>query len=98
MTFDTDANNVRRRLHRSKLHFYRFGMGKKQETCVGCSQEFEYQVKRTGVGVGHSPFLLLNSTAKEKARERASHHLSRSLDKAMNRSTAPTVGYTNPRW
>jgi hypothetical protein len=74
-------------------------MGKKQETCVGCSQEFEYfeyQVKRTLVGVGHSPFLLLNSTAKEKARERASHHLSHSLDKAIEPVHCPNCGIYQP--
>jgi hypothetical protein len=89
MTFDTDANNVRRRLHRSKLHFYRFGMGKK-------AGDLRRLFPRVCVGVGHSPFLLLNSTAKEKAWERASHHLSHSLDKAIEPVHCPNCGIYQP--
>jgi hypothetical protein len=64
--------------------------------CGHCSTAFEYNIRRNGMGNGHSPFLLNNSGAKRTAERRARMALERALAEAVEPVHCPTCGMYQP--
>jgi hypothetical protein len=72
------------------------GTVSRRERCCHCSTAFEYEICRNGMGNGHSPFLLLNSGAKQTAERRARKALQRAFVGAVEPVHCPTCGMYQP--
>jgi len=69
---------------------------KKQERCGFCNTAFEYNLRRNGMGNGHSPFLLNNGGAQRTADRRANIALQRAFDIAVEPVHCPRCGMYQP--
>lgn len=68
----------------------------KRVRCEGCSSEYGYELQRTALGGGHSPFWLNNAGAARAAHERARANLSRALDQDIEPVFCPKCGLFQP--
>ncbi|MFZ1923967.1 MAG: hypothetical protein WAU57_20305 [Xanthobacteraceae bacterium] len=84
------------------FYFYRTytatvsGSAKRHERCVGCSRDFEYEIKRVAQGGGHSGFYFNNAGASASADARARANLVHALDEAIEPVHCPTCGIYQP--
>lgn len=72
------------------------GSVSRRERCGYCSTPFEYNIRRNGMGNGHSPFLLNNSGAKQTAERRARKALEIAFAKAVEPVHCPRCGMYQP--
>lgn len=72
------------------------GSTTRRERCAGCSRVFEYVIKRTAAGGGHSAFWLNNAGAAVSADTRARSNLQRMLNEAVEPVPCPTCGIFQP--
>jgi hypothetical protein len=68
----------------------------KRVRCTGCSSEYSYELRRTALGGGHSPFFLNNSGAALAADQRARANLARALDQDVEPVFCPVCGLYQP--